>query len=287
MERTQVNRFALVDGEALTTVSIQNRGFNFGDGLFESMLVECGRIPLLSFHLNRLFQDSARLGISLDHDACHRALEKLGQWARENNIVQAKAKLIVTRAVGLASSASYPDKAATGQIIIDAVPINASNTENVSAPLELIPSLTPLVSYPTLVGIKHLSRLPYISAALGVDKKDNQEILFQDEDGNLVETMHHNILIEKNGALFTPKLDKVGVRGVMRTVVFNVLAPNIKKPIEEKNLSIRDLENADEVLLCNAVRGFIPVGKFLSSTFSRIETSQQLQSAFEQYRKSL
>lgn len=287
MGRTGIDTFALVNGEAYSAVSIQNRGLNFGDGLFESLLYEDGHIPLVSLHVARLFRDCARLDISLDHELCHRSIEKMVSWASKQNVKLAKVKLVVSRGQGASALASYPDSRAAAQLILEANSMISANKVQGSNAVELVPAPEPLIVTPKLAGIKHLSRLPYIVAAQGVERSDSQEILFQDANGHVVETMHHNIFSIQNNTLRTPRLENCGVWGVMRALVIDKLAAAIGYCVEEGSLSLSDLHASDEIVICNAVRGFVPVKKMCESTFSGFDVCQKLQSAFEFYKKSL
>nr|WP_207002235.1 aminotransferase class IV [Microbulbifer salipaludis] len=83
------------------------------------------------------------------------------------------------------------------------------------------------------------------------------EGLMLDACGHVVEGLHSNLLVCQNGHWRTPSLRTCGVRGVM----LGWLASHAE--IREDELSLADLEDADEIAVCNAVRGVVPVAQML------------------------
>ncbi|WP_150467379.1 bifunctional anthranilate synthase component I family protein/class IV aminotransferase [Francisella sp. SYW-9] len=78
------------------------------------------------------------------------------------------------------------------------------------------------------------------------------ELIFLNEKNCITETRFHNIVIEKNKQLYTPKLDDGVLDGVARRSMI------IEKKLEPKHLTIDDLKSADKIYLINSVRGLIP-----------------------------
>lgn len=81
------------------------------------------------------------------------------------------------------------------------------------------------------------------------------DIIFCNETGYITEGCISNILIYKNGVYLTPPVMDGLLPGVMRQYLLEV-SPQL---IQEKTLSLDDVENADAIFLCNSVRGVVQV----------------------------
>lgn len=105
---------------------------------------------------------------------------------------------------------------------------------------------------------KTTERSVYDNASLWAKENQLDDAIILNERGRVVETIIFNIFLLKDQCLFTPPLSDMPVKGVMRSwLMFNSVFPII-----EKSLSVDDLENADFILLTNAVRG-IQLGQFV------------------------
>lgn len=274
-----------VNGVLSCNPLIEDRGFAFGDGLFESMLFCNGGIPLLEFHLARLSSDSARLKIPLDQRSLKEQLSQLVASAKQSEISTAKIKIILTRGVG--GVGCYPPLGA----LIPNIVLNLTSIEFSSGISErsLITSSVHLPHVPLLAGIKHLNRLIYILGSQQFDRAENQEVLFLDQDQHIVETMHHNIFLVRGATLFTPSLKACGVRGVMRTLVMQEMAKKIGFEVREANLFLSDLVASDAVFICNAVRGFTRINEVdgMEIKGSDDDTCLRLQSVFDNIKENL
>lgn len=276
-----------VNGQAKATVSLDDRGFAYGDGLFESMLLEGSRIALLEFHLARLKKGCELLKIGFLRELIIEQVELALRYAVREDVDYAKVKLTVTRGVG--GRATYPPQNATPSIFIHILPIsrtaNSDDQDDGRVKLSIAPE--PLVCPPQLAGLKHLNRLPYILGCLELSPTDQQEVLFLDANQNIIETMHHNIFFVKNDVLYTPKLASCGVEGVMKRVVCEHLIDKLDVSVEEKNIPITDVNIFDEVFISNAVKGLTPVDAIAQHQFNCHVLCKKLSIVFEKIKSDL
>lgn len=276
---------SFVNGVLSCNPLIDDRGFAFGDGLFESMLFLNGGIPLLEFHLARLSSDSARLKIPLDQNALKEQLSQLVVSAKQSKISTAKIKIILTRGVG--GAGCYPPSGALTPNVVLSLSVIELATE--IGELNLITSSVHLPHVPLLAGIKHLNRLVYILGAQQFDREENQEVLFLDQDKHVIETMHHNIFLVQGTTLLTPNLKACGVRGVMRTFVMQNLAKKNGLEVREESLFLPELFASDAVFICNAVRGFTRVNEVdgMKVNGEDNDICLYLQSGFDNFKENL
>lgn len=85
-----------------------------------------------------------------------------------------------------------------------------------------------------------------------ITSQKDVELIYLNENNYITETRFHNIIIEKNSQLYTPKLDDGVLDGVARRSMI------IEKKLKPKSLTIDDLKSADQIYLINSVRGLIP-----------------------------
>lgn len=257
--------FSLVNGEWGYHLPLGDRGLAYGDGLFETLLWRAGEIPLLERHLARLSDGCQRLAIPF---VPHQDLQ--GSWQRLLPLLmalwqsgslpsdQVLIKITVTRGDG--GQGYWPPSPAETQptCIFQCRSINASPSEYYGG-VALQACAHSLSHNPLLAGIKHLNRLEYVLAAQSVGVQTEQILLLQDHEGAVIETLQHNIFIVQGDELHTPVLDCCGVRGVARTEIIDRAAPALNLPVVERRLDLQDLQQADEILICNSVRGIWPV----------------------------
>jgi 4-amino-4-deoxychorismate lyase len=244
-----------VDGCPADSLSIKDRGLAYGDGLFETIAVKHGRPSLLERHLQRLECGCERLGIAVDLPLIRREL--LAFAAQLGDGVM---KLIVTR--GDSQRGYAPALNAPSRRILQGGPAPAYPSAHGEQGVRLFPCQTRLGEQPLLAGLKHLNRLEQVLARSEWQDTDHAEGLMLDTSGRLIEGVYSNLFLISDGTLLTPELSRCGVAGVMRAELLEQ-APRLGIPIAVRDIQMADLQQADEVFLCNSVYGVWPVRGFM------------------------
>lgn len=242
----------LVNGQATDLVSSSDRGLLYGDGLFETMAIVNGRIPLWQLHLERLQQSCQRLKLDCPHEDLLRSeVDQLAQ-AAERAII----KLMLTRGVGGRGYA--PPASARTTRIIQYHPWPEASADNWETGVRVIFCEQRLARQPVLAGIKHLNRLEQVLARAEWQDPTIQEGLLADSEGDIIEAVSHNVFMVKAETLITPDLHYCGVAGVMREYLFT-LARERGYSVQVTAVSKPDLLAADAVFLCNSIHGIWPI----------------------------
>jgi len=249
----------LVNGEVNTTVSCQDRGLQFGDGLFETIAVLNGEIMHWSKHWQRLAAGCERLFIPAPDEAIlvneiHSLLD---------NLQQQVIKLIVTRGVS-ERGYKFEDIKPTRIMIRSAWP--EYNLQNAEEGIELYLCKTRLAHQPLLAGLKHLNRLENILARHEWQSDKFAEGLMCDLNGLVIEGTMSNIFVVKNGKLKTPNLSHCGVAGITRQRILEA-AEKENIAVEVCEISKDYLLEADEIFICNSLIGIWPVKKIAAHYF--------------------
>lgn len=275
--------FSLINGQWRDCLPVGDRGLAYGDGLFETLLWRAGEIPLLERHLARLLDGCQRLAIPF---APHHDLR--GSWQRLLPVLMALwqsgrlpsgqviIKITVTRGAG--GQGYWPPLPAEAQptCIIECRAIHSSPSEYYTG-VALQTCTHRLGHNRLLAGMKHLNRLEYVLAAQSVGAPTGQILLLQDQEGAVVETLHHNIFMVQGGELHTPVLDHCGVRGIARAEIIERAALSLSLPVVERRLGLQDLQQAEEILICNSVRGIWPVASIGGALKAPGPTTRALQ----------
>ena len=241
-----------INGEPACQISLLDRGFQYGDGVFTTLQLHNGVPLFLEQHLERLHRDCSRLGIPpVESGILRREVQAILGDELEGVI-----KIQITRGVGgrgyrvpetvnpttvigLHPPPSYPDHYPT-----EGIRVRYCHTR--------------LGINPVLAGIKHMNRLEQVLARSEWSDDQIAEGLMLDHEDRLVEGTMSNIFLLKHDRLLTPKLDRCGVSGVMRSVLLGA-SQSLGLSVDECSLTIRDLENADEAFVTNSVIGIWPI----------------------------
>lgn len=232
-----------------------DRGLAYGDGLFETMAAEDGRIRWLDNHLDRLQRGCRRLAIRAPDIASLRSEIAAHCPARDRCVV----KLVVTRGAGARGYPPPVDIEPTRILSISSWP--SYPAENYSRGITLRTLELRLGENPALAGIKHLCRLEQVLAHMELRNTDAQEGLLLDTSGYVVGGISSNVFAVRGGELETPRLTRAGVEGVMRRAVLERAAA-VGLTAAERDLTVADCRAADELFVTNSLFGIWPVAHF-------------------------
>lgn len=247
----------LVNGEPAEVVSVFDRGLNYGDGVFETILCNNGKARLWSLHLERLCLGLASLHIVLEHSVIEAYKDKLlAQVSVDGLETKGLLKIIVTRGVG---GRGYAPSKSVPTVILAwfAKPLHSVQNKEYGVNASLC--TTKLSRNPQLAGIKHLNRLEQVLAAQELQTASVDEGLLLDTDNNVIEAISKNIFLIKNNTLYTPLLTYSGVKGVMREHIINTIAPALNIALIEQDITASQLTEFDEAFVCNSVQGLWPL----------------------------
>ena len=224
----------------------EGRGFSFGDGVFETMRAIGGSLPWWPAHHARLAMGAARLRIPLP--SIERLDTELHDWLSLHR--DAVIKLIVTRGSGGRGYTPMLHAPPVWMLIASSLPPPMR-----PGGLTLRWCETRLARQPLLAGIKHCNRLEQILARAEWSDPAIDEGLMLDTEGDVIAAIAGNLFVLREGRWWTPPVDHCGIAGVCRGWAVRAFAAS------ERRLGVDDVETADALVLCNAVRGILPVAR--------------------------
>lgn len=263
----------LINGYEANQVSVQDRGFQYGDGLFETINVVYGEPQYWQQHMERLLDGCRRLQISVPE------LSVLKQEAESlcAEVPCGVLKITVTR--GLGERGYAVTDAAKITRVLAMFPPPQYPEECWSEGVAVKVCRTRLGINPQLAGIKHLNRLEQVLARAEWSSTEIREGLMLDINDNVIEGTMSNVFCVKNGELYTPELSLCGVKGIMRQQVINI-ARKTGIVVNETQLDLDDLYQAEECFLCNSLIGVWPVRQLENHKFIAGPISKQFVNTF-------
>ncbi|TQV73489.1 aminodeoxychorismate lyase [Exilibacterium tricleocarpae] len=274
----------LVNGRPGATLSPLDRGFAYGDGVFETLILDGGTLPLWDYHQQRLLAGCECLGIPLPLSTLTAHKDQLLALAARHAVDTGVAKLVVTRGEGGRGYATPAEPTPT--IVAGLYPPPAYPVSHCRTGVQVRVCNQRLGTNPALAGLKHLNRLENVLARREWTDTAIAEGLLLDQNGQVIEATASNVFIVKDAALITPRLDQCGVAGVARRIIMEVLVARLTppvSPVQEARLSLEMLRDADEIFLCNSVNGIWPVLAVEQWHYPRGPVTAALQQCFETY----
>lgn len=231
--------------EKQAQLSINERGFLFGDGVFETCKIFNGQIYNFKSHQKRLKNGLKNLKISADIDNLEQNSLKL---IKKNQIESGILKISISRGIG--SNGYLPTNKSKPLIIIWA---KKSRKTPTNITLGISTQQTPIKN----IGKTHNS-LPYILTKIEAQKDGFFDNVMLSSEGKIAEVSSANIFWVKNGVIFTPDKSCGILNGTIRQKLLQI-EPNIK----EIAADIAELKKADEIFITNSSLLIAPVSKFL------------------------
>jgi len=240
----------IINGVEDSKLSVSDRGFQYGDGLFETITYKNNQLQLWKEHLQRLNDSCDRLSLKkvdeslwledvkkldLDNDSVIKLSLSRGNSARGYRYDE---ESNVTRVTASFDLPSYPEDNQSG--------INA------------IICKTPVSMNTALAGMKHLNRLDNVLARNEWNDKAITEGFMLDNQGHIIEGTMSNVFCVLGAELYSPQLEQCGVAGIMRQQVIDI-AEDLNIPVNIVDISKPNFMQMDAVFITNSLIGLWPV----------------------------
>lgn len=232
--------------------TVSNRGFRYGDGLFESMRYMNGQLKFPDLHIDRVLKgmEILKLENSFHLDSWF-LREKVEELARRNKIgPDARFRLTVFRDSG----GLYSPESNKMAYVLECQSMDESQYtfNNKGLIIDVYDELTKSVNI--LSNLKTCNSLIYVLAGIFKNQYKLDEVMILNQHGFLCESISSNVFVVYDKKLYTPSLNEGCIGGVMRQVVMRLAIENGIELIEAQvNPDI--LNEADEVFITNAAKG--------------------------------
>ena len=237
-------------------ISVFDRGFLYGDSVYETIGTAYGRLFALSDHLTRLERSAQRIGLRVPPRAAVEAAIAQTVAAAGND--ESRVRVILSRGAGKLDldPASVDDT----QLVVIVFPLGAPTPamyeKGVSVAIVSVHRNSPLAIDPAVKSGNYLNNV----LALGEARRrlGAYEAMLCAADGTIAEGSTSNVFVVYRGEVRTPGLDVGILDGITRSKVLELCRANAI-PLRETRLTPAELRGADEVFITSATRGVLPV----------------------------
>lgn len=238
-------------------VSIRDRGFLYGDGLFETMRVYAGRPFRWEQHLERLNRGADFLRIRVPFGVSEQR-QFAGELFERNRLPDCVLRITLSRGLGQRGYSSRDANAPTFAMTLSPAP---PSDPGMPSRQRLVRSSVCLPAENPLSAFKTTNKLPQIVARAEADAAGADEALLLNHRGEIVEGTASNLFWVEDDSVFTPGLASGALPGITRGVVFE-LCSRLNIPVHQTLARPDQVRGAEGIFLTNSVMGVVEVGEF-------------------------
>jgi len=243
-------------------LTVTDRGFQVGDGIFETLLVVGGRILELPLHASRLQASAAVLAMPLPDDLERCLGQAIADLCRANGLdgsdTQVAVRVTVSRGA-VEGRALLPPDDVRPNVVVQALRVDPPSSELLSRGLRLAISAVRRDPASPLATVKTTSRAEFVYAQLEAHQRSADDALFLTTDGNLAEATSASLFLVKGMRLATPSLDCGILVSTTREWVISSGGPELGLAVRQDHLTPNDLFIADEAFLASSVAGILAI----------------------------
>lgn len=230
----------------------KNRAFKYGDGLFETIKVSNGKALNLYLHFERLQKGFGVLQFQAEQPFTFEVFQRIINDFLSKNIPNANLRVRIS--FFRKGEGFYTPQEHDFEFFIETSPLESAPYQLNKKGLYIGIASQVRLSIDSLSNLKTISALPYVLA--GLEKKQNNwdDCLILNSKENIAESIAANIFVVKENKLYTPSLSEGCVAGTMRFTILEIAA-KLGLEIIETSLLPRDLDDAEELFLTNAIQG--------------------------------
>ena len=244
------------------TLSIENRGFKYGDAIFETVKVINNKVVFWEDHYFRLMASMRMLRMKIPITFTLEFLEKeiLKTVAVQDQAAAYRVRLNVYRKDG----GLYKPKTNLIDYSVDVKAFSYQIQE-----IYKLDVFKDFYNYSGLLStVKTNNRMLNTLASIFADENDVDNCVLLNERKGVVEVTNGNIFIVKDNVIKTPALTEGCIKGIVRKRVLEMLTKKEEYVVEETSISPFEIQKADEVFITNAIMGIQPVTNYKKKTFT-------------------
>lgn len=256
-----------------TNILVQNRGFLYGDAVFETVKIVNGKILFFEDHYFRLMSSMRVIRMEIPMDFTMEYLEEQILTLVKLNGIESSSRARIT--VCRNDGGYYLPQNNTVSFLIQATPLENTVYFLNEGEYEVDLFKDFYITKQLLSSIKTTNRLINVTGSIYADENGLDNCILLNDSKNVVEALQANIFMLKGNQLITPPVSEGCLNGVMRKQIL-ALAKKINGiEVVEDIISPFDLQKADELFVTNVIKGVQPITKYRKKEFS-IEVSKTL-----------
>ncbi|MEL4454929.1 aminotransferase class IV [Lutimonas vermicola] len=249
-------------------LSLDNRAFKYGDGIFDTLKSANGRIHFLEDHYFRLMSSMRMLRMRIPMNFTLEYYENQIRLTLDANKLNQQARIRVN--VFRQDGGLYAPRTNEVDFLIEVHPLK--ETYKGAVEIELFKDF-PLASG-LLSTIKTNNRLINVLGSIYAKENDYQNCILINEKKELVEALNANIFLIKGNEVMTPSLDTGCINGIMRKKLIEAIEKHDTFTVKEMSISPFDLLKVDEVFLTNSIQEIQSVDRYRKKSYAKEKTKE-------------
>lgn len=242
----------------------QNRGFLYGDAVFETLKVLDNNVLFFEDHYFRLMASMRILRMEIPLEFTLEYLEsEILKTTNALNLPNARVRLTVFRG----GEGKYLPEAKTVGFIVNAEHTSAMY-ENVTNKYEVEIFKDFHLPKHLLSTLKTTNKLINVTASIFANENEYDNCFLINEDKNIVEFINGNVFLVKDHVIVTPPLTDGCVNGILRKKLIDIISKTEDLVLEERSISPFEIQKADEVFLTNVIKGIESVSQYRKKQFT-------------------
>ncbi|WP_111684043.1 aminotransferase class IV [Winogradskyella tangerina] len=249
-------------------ITSENRGYKYGDALFETLKVVNGKIFFWEDHYFRLMASMRIMRMDIPMHFTMEFLEaEVLKTVEANGLTNAAARVRLNVDRGEGGKYLPNDNAKVAfNIIAEPLenPFYAINSEtNYTVDLYKDFMMAPGI----LSGLKSNNKAIQVLGSIYAKENDYDNCLVLNTNKSVIEALNGNLFLVKGDKIKTPPLEDGCLRGVMRKQILEIISKDVNLYVEESSISPFELQKADELFITNVIKGIIPIRKYRKKTY--------------------
>jgi len=251
------------------SLTAENRGFKYGDAVFETIKVVNNKVIFWEDHYFRLMASMRMLRMKIPMSFTLEFLEKeiLSLVKANNTLQKSRVRLTIFRKDG----GLYTPKTNEIDFLVEASELN----QNIKNDYKIY-VFKDFYNYSVLLStIKTNNKMLNTLASVFAKENDLDNCILINEKKGVVEVTNGNIFIVKDNVVKTPATTEGCIKGIVRKKVLEIISKNEEFKVEETSISPFEIQKADEVFITNAIIGIQPVTQYKKKTF-KVDFSKKI-----------
>ena len=260
----------------------ENRGFLFGDSVFETIKVLDGKVLFLEDHYFRLMASMRIIRMEIPMNFTMEFFE-----SQILNLIKAKAIESAARvrfSVFRKAGGFYLPKTNEIEFVVVAESLETALYAFDEKPYEVELFKDFHITAQLLSTLKSNNRLVQITGSIFAEENGYQNCLLMNDAKNVVEALQGNLFMLSGNTLVTPPLSDGCLNGVMRKQILAITRKMENLEVIEQSISPFDLQKADELFVTNVIKGVQPITKYRKKEYKTDLASEVLKKLNAQIR---
>lgn len=247
-------------------LSVLNRGFAYGDSVFETIRVISGKIMFWEDHYFRLMASMRIMRMEIPSSFSPEFLEnEIKEIIEANKLSTSPAR--IRFAIYRLQGGYYTPATREIGYVISVEPMDNSFYLFNDEPYEIELFKDHYVNSGLLSTIKSNNRAVNVLGSIYARENDYDNCLLLNEKKSVVEALNGNIFLVKENTIKTPPINDGALNGIIRKQLVNILKKTDEYTLEETSISPFELQKADELFITNVAQGIQPVSKYRKKEF--------------------